>query len=205
MSEDITLGEIRQQIRDLSNNLTLKQKKFTEIYLVNGGNGTAAYMEAFGNKNAKSSSVGASKLIRRPEIQAYLDLCRTYSTDEVLNHLTVTQNRVLDEEANLAFIDVRKMFDVNGELLPPQYWPEEIARAAAGIDIDQKWDPETDKWKYRYKIKFNDKGRALGRLETVLGMNKMSELTDDQANMFKSFLESIDGKSRGVLPSEIDD
>jgi len=119
--------------------------------------------------------------------------------------MTVSKRRVLDEESKLAFLDFRKMFDVNGEILPPKYWPEEIARAAAGVDIDQKWDAVTGKWTYKYKIRFNDKGRALQRLETVLGMNKAPDLTDDTANLFKSFLTSIDGDSRGKLPAEMED
>lgn len=210
MSEDaprseLTISEIRRQIHDVAEKLTRKQKHFCDQLLVNGDNGTQAYMVAFDTSNAKTAGVGACKLRKKGEVLAYLDLCRQYTTDEVLNHLTVTKDRILDEEANLAFIDIRKMFDGNGEMLPPQYWPEELARAAASVEIDQKWDATNDKWQYKYKIKLNDKGRALGRLETVLGMNKMADLTDESSNMFKSFLESIDGKSRSILPSELEE
>lgn len=205
MSEERTLSEIRRQIEEVAAKLTTKQKRFCDQWLVNGENGTSAYMIAFGNENAKSASVGACKLLKKGAVRAYIDLCRSYTTDEVLNRLVVTKDRVLDEEANLAFIDIRKMFDVNGEMLPPQYWPEELARAAASVEIDQTWDKHNEKWKYKYKVKLNDKGRALQRLETVLGMNKIADLTDESSNMFKAFLESIDGSTRGRLPADIED
>jgi hypothetical protein len=132
-------------------------------------------------------------------------MCKTFTTTEALSHLTVTKERILDEESKLAFIDVRKMFDFEGEFLPPRLWPEEIARAISGFDVDQKWDAETGKWKYKYKIKLNDKGRALQRLETVLGMNKADQMHDEDRDLFKDFLTSIDGDSRGTLPSELEE
>ena len=200
-----TVAEIRKQVASLSDKLSLPRKRFCDAWLVNGGNATRAYLQVFKTNNAASASVGASRLMKRGDVRAYIDLMREYSTEEVLNNMTVTRDRILDEEAKLAFIDVRKMFDTEGEFLPPALWPEEIARSVSGLDVDQKWDVATGKWKYTYKIKLNDKGRALGRLETVMGMNKADGLQDDDKALFKSFLESVDGKTRGKLPSEVED
>jgi phage terminase small subunit len=182
-----------------------RHKAFADSYLVNGNNGTRAYLENFKTNKASSAGVGANKILKRPEVKAYIDLHKLYSTDEILNSMTVTKDRVLDEEAKLAFVDVRKMFDVDGEFLPPQYWPEEIARAVNGLDVIKRFDPVAGRDVVTYKIKLNDKGRALDRIEKILGMHKMGDLGDDTTNLFRSFLESIDGKSRGVLPSEMED
>jgi phage terminase small subunit len=200
-----TVAEIRKQVASLSNKLTLPRKRFCDAWLTNGGNATRAYLQVFTTNNAASASVGASRLMKRADVRAYIDLMREYSSEEILNHMSVTRERILDEEAKLAFIDVRKMFDTEGEFLPPTLWPEEIARSVSGLDVEQKWDTATEKWKYTYKIKLNDKGRALGRLETVMGMNKADGLQDDDRALFKDFLESVDGKTRGRLPSEFED
>jgi hypothetical protein len=200
-----TVNEIRAQVKELAAKLTLPRKRFCDTWLTNGQNGTQAYLFVFNTTNPSSAAVGASRLMQRPDVRAYIDLMRQYSSEEVLNHLTVTKQRILDEESKLAFIDVRRMFDTEGEFLPPAMWPEEIARAVSGLDIDQQWDTETGKWKYKYKIKLNDKGRALGRLETVMGMNKADGLQDDDKSLFESFLKAVDGNTRGKLPSEFDE
>jgi hypothetical protein len=200
-----TVNEIRLQVKELAAKLTLPRKRFCDTWLTNGQNATQAYLFVFNTKKPTSAAVGASRLMQRPDVRAYIDLMRQYSSEEVLNHLTVTKDRILDEESKLAFIDVRRMFDTEGEFLPPSLWPESIARAISGLDIDQTWDVTAERWKYRYKIRLNDKGRALGRLETVLGMNKADGLQDDDKSLFETFLKAVDGNSRGRLPSEFDD
>ena len=203
--ESLTSREMREQIERLARKLSTPRKRFCDLYVTNGQNGTQAYLSVFYTKKPSVAATGANKLLKVPAIRAYIDLVKTFSTDEVLDHLSVTKERILKEESKLAFIDVRKMFDVDGEFLPPKFWPEEIARAIAGVDVIQKWDVGTEKWMYTYKIKFNDKGRALGRLEAVLGMNKAAGLNDEDTNLFRGFLESIDGGSRGLLPSDLNE
>jgi phage terminase small subunit len=208
MKEDnvLTLQELRERIDATVASMSVPHKRFADEYMANGQNGTQAYMAIFKRiKNGKIASAAACRIMKRHDIRAYIELCKQFTTDELLTYMSVSKTRVLEEEAKLAFFDVRKMFDINGDILPPKYWPEDISRAASGIDIDQKWDEKNQCWQYRYKIKFNDKGRALQRLETVLGMNKAPDLTDDTANLFKSFLTSIDGDSRGKLPAEMED
>jgi hypothetical protein len=202
---NLTLKEIRQQIEDLALKMNPRHKAFADTYLVNGLNGTKAYLEHFKTDNPAAAGVGAYKVLNRPEVAAYVDLHKMYTTDEILNAMTVTKDRVLDEEAKLAFADVRKMFDKDGEFLPPRFWPEEIARSVSGLDVIKRFDPGTGKEIITYKIKLNDKGRALDRLEKILGMHKIGDLSDNTMDLFQNFLESIDGKSRGVLPSEMDE
>lgn len=203
METGLTLKETREAIERLASALTIPRKRFADLYLTNGQNGTQAYLAVFHTKKPSCAKVGAWKLLQRSDVRSYVDLCKQFTTQEALDFNSVSKERVLDEEAKLAFVDMRKMFDHDGEFIPPNLWPEEIARAVAGFDIIQKWDPENKKWQYKYKVKLLDKGRALGRLETVLGMNKSAEMNENDANLFKGFLESIDGKSRG-LPSEME-
>ena len=52
--------------------LTLKQMRFCEEYLKNGGNATEAYMTAYDSESKKSAMIDASRLMKREDIQEYL-------------------------------------------------------------------------------------------------------------------------------------
>jgi phage terminase small subunit len=200
-----TLDEIRAAINRAALELSVPHKRFADEWLANGHNGTRAYMKFWKRSSPKAAAISAHRLLNRADVKSYIDLCNQYTTDELLDHMSVTKERILSEESKLAFIDIRKMFDINGNFLPPQFWPEEIARAAAGVDIDQRWDTDAQRWRYKYKIRLNDKGRALQRLETVLGMNKAPEMSDKDTELIKGFFNQIDGDTRGKLPVELEE
>jgi hypothetical protein len=83
--------------------------------------------------------------------------------------------RILDEEALLAFSDVRALFEPNSwELVPPSDLPDEVAKAVSSIQIVRKviprgkdQDPEIET---TYKYTFWPKGQALERLSKHLGL-----------------------------------
>ena len=52
--------------------LTLKQMRFCEEYLKNGGNATEAYMTAYDSESKKSAVIDASRLMKREDIQEHL-------------------------------------------------------------------------------------------------------------------------------------
>lgn len=54
-------------------NLTEKQRKFAENYYATG-NGTQAYINAYKNNSSRlTAGIEASKMLKRPDIRAYLD------------------------------------------------------------------------------------------------------------------------------------
>lgn len=52
--------------------LTPKQMAFCEEYTRNGGNGTQAYLTAYDSNSKGTAVVEASRLLDKPDIQAYL-------------------------------------------------------------------------------------------------------------------------------------
>lgn len=52
--------------------LTPKQMAFCEAYLKNGGNGTQAYLTAYDSNSPKTAAIEASRMLDKPDIQAYL-------------------------------------------------------------------------------------------------------------------------------------
>lgn len=52
--------------------LTVKQMNFCEEYIKNGGNGTQAYLTAYDSNSKTTAAIEASRMLDKPDIQAYL-------------------------------------------------------------------------------------------------------------------------------------
>jgi hypothetical protein len=75
------------------------------------------------------------------------------------------KERVLSELRAIALIDIRELFDDEGNLLPVSEWPEQTARAVAGVDTMISNDGDVTK-----KIKLIDKTKSLEMLMKNLAM-----------------------------------
>ncbi len=102
--------------------------------------------------------------------------------------------RVLDEEARLAFSDIRTLFDENWNLLPPNNLPPEIAAAISSIKITSRLipqgrdEPPIEMVTYDYSLW--DKGRALERLSRHLGLYEQdNKQRSDQRPQINLYLE----------------
>jgi phage terminase small subunit len=151
--------------------LTEKQQRFADEYLIDL-NATAAYKRAGYAADGNSAEVSASKLLRNPKVAAYIAARQKKLQDK----LEITQERVLQEYAKLAFLDPRKFYDENGNLIPVHQLPADVAAALAGMEIvtartgkDAEGNPEYEDVK---KIKFIDKKGALDSLSRTLGLFK---------------------------------
>ena len=52
--------------------ITVKQRKFCEEYITNGGNATQAYLAAYDSNSPTSAQIEASRLLDKEHIQGYL-------------------------------------------------------------------------------------------------------------------------------------
>jgi phage terminase small subunit len=75
----------------------------------------------------------------------------------------VTHDRVIQELARIAFLDVRRMFDSHGRLLPLTNLANDVASAVTHITMDPSGT---------VRIRLGDKIQALGLLARHLGMFK---------------------------------
>lgn len=80
--------------------------------------------------------------------------------------------RLLHEITNISFVDIRKIFNDDHSLKPPHEWPDDVAAAIAGLDVEETFDYE-DKKKVQTgwikKVKLNDKLKAIEMLGRDLG------------------------------------
>ena len=148
----------------------------------------------------------------KSNIKAYIKDFQAAADVEVYEKLKISKERILQEEACIAFFDPIDLFDKDGYLLKLHDMPEHARRALArmevlekgALNVDTAKDGDRIHWRdIIHKINFQDKGAALNRLEKVFGMQK--DVHEVGTEGLRELLAEIDGQSRGLLPSERDE
>ncbi len=91
-----------------------RQKRFCEEYIACKFNGTQAAINAgYSEKTARSI---AAENLTKPDIQIFLS--KLIESDKEKVGIDISKQRTLLEIGRLAFVDVRKMYGTDGQLLP---------------------------------------------------------------------------------------
>lgn len=144
-------------------NLTPKQIRFCEEYLIDLNGTQAAIRAGYSKKTANEQS---ARMLANVSIQEYVQELKTKRSERT----EITQDMVLKEYARIAFLDPRKLFDENDNLIPLTKLDEDTARAIAGIDHTTVYDKKTKLEETTKKIKLTDKKGALDSVARHLGM-----------------------------------
>lgn len=144
--------------------LSEKHKAFCKEYLIDL-NATQAAIRA-GYSPVSANTFGTA-LIKQQRIIDHLKELM----DERSKRVEIKQDRVIIEIARLAFNDPRKAFDADGNLLPIQAWPDEVAAAIASIKVLETKNDEGTVSQTK-EIKFWDKSKNLDLAARHLGMLK---------------------------------
>jgi len=146
--------------------LTAKQEKFCNEYLINLNATQAAIRAGYSEKTA--AVIGAENLIK-PNIANFIQ----ERQKELQEETGITQKRVLEEYAKIAFSDIRQMFDGNNMLLSLKDVPDDIAACLSSVEVDQLWGASMDS-KVQIgetkKVKVWNKINALDSLARHFGM-----------------------------------
>lgn len=143
--------------------LTAKQERFVSEYLVDLNATQAAIRAGYSEKTARS--IGVENLTK-PDIQTEIQK----ALDERAKRVEITQDRVLQEYARLAFFDPRKLFDDEGNPKHITELDDDTAAALAGLDVVKEVDPDSGDVTYTKKYKLTNKLGALDSLGKHLGM-----------------------------------
>jgi len=141
---------------DMPPKLTDKQKLFCEEYLVDLNATQAARRAGYSEKTAYSQG---QRLLKNVEAQKLVQSKMGDRSDRT----QITQDRVLDEIAAIAFGDIRKLFNEDGTLKPITDLDDDAAKIIAGFDINTVIGDEFGGIKTT-KVKTNDKLRSLEML-----------------------------------------
>ncbi|HEX4843174.1 MAG TPA: terminase small subunit [Limnobacter sp.] len=202
---------------DERNMLSEVHEKFAQL-LAAGYGQTEAYREVFKRNNKPEvARVEAHRLAKRPEIRARVIELRTAAQEKAKNEFAIDRVAILRELFALATVDLRKAYDDNGALLPPKEWPEELARAIAGVETMEEFDRVGDERVfvgYTRKIKLFDKGKALDMAMRHLGeydkdnqqkTNPLNELANAILGNVVKPGQGANLARGGLMPAESDD
>jgi phage terminase small subunit len=165
---DNKIHKLESEANQLRKYLTPNQALFCSEYLKDR-NATKAYLVAYPNcKSENAAAVEGHRLLRNPKVHKYLE----NELQIVRLRNSIATDNILREEALICFFDIRKLFDEEGKLIPPNLLPEEVSRIISHLEIKERPVKEGDEWitETTYKYRFADKGAALGRMERHLGM-----------------------------------
>ena len=138
----------------------MKQLAFVAQYCIDRNATQAAIHAGYAPKNAR---ITASQLLTKPNIQAELNK----KLNVIAKRNDITVDRIVQELTRIGTVDIRDAFDENGNLKPIKEIPEDVARAIAGIEVDDLFEGsgrEKEKIGYTRKIRLTDKVRALETL-----------------------------------------
>ena len=146
----------------MSRGLTDKQSRFVEEYLIDL-NATQAAIRA--GYSAKTAEWIGPQLLGKAHVAEAVRAGRASLSKRV----EITQERVLQEYARIAFFDPRKVFDSTGAPRPIHELDDDTAAAIVGLEVVQVGNAEVgvgDVLKY----KMADKKGALDSVARHLGM-----------------------------------
>ena len=177
--------------------LTLKRRRFALEYLVDGNGGAAAFRAGFSKKGCRAR---ASKLLQDPDIKALIER----ETEKVLRQTRITAERVLEELAEIAYINPGDFIDFSaagGPVIDLSMLPKGATKAISEIQQEtvfiKQGKGRTPKEVRRTKVKMHDKRAALVDLGRHLKLfTDKTELSAD--GDLANLLRAVDGKSRGL-------
>ena len=131
-------------------------------------------------------------LLKKPDVKARIK----YLTAIQLTELDVTRERVLREQARIAFADPGQMLDEDGDLLPLHEMPEDIRRAISGMDYELVRDKNGNIDGKTIKPRMHSKSKALNDLMRNLGLfEKDNRQQSGGVNDFIDELRAIAAKN----------
>jgi phage terminase small subunit len=152
--------------------LTDRQRRFVDEYLIDLNATQAAIRAGYSKKTANEQ--GARLLAN---VSVMLVVQEAMKAREHRTH--ITQDRVLQELARIAFFDIRKLYNADGTLKRPDQLDDDAAAVLAGVDVIEQVRYEADEEGelkptpvLTKKAKVFDKGTALTLAMRHLGMLK---------------------------------
>lgn len=139
-----------------------KQRRFVNEYLIDLNATQAAIRAGYSQKTAYSHG---ERLLKNVEIRKLVG----ERMGDREQRTEITQDRVLQELAKLAFFDVRKIFNPDGTLKQIVELDDDTAAAVAGMDVIELSD-DNEKSQRLKKIKLSDKRAALELIGRHLGI-----------------------------------
>ena len=173
--------------------LTGKQALFVSEYLRDFNASKAALRAGF-----KREEYGR-QMLTKSHVARAIEECK----GKLLSKVDISAERALRELARLAFSDVRKLYDDQGNLIPIHQLDDDAAATIASVEVVTVAAGDGESVVNTRKIKTWDKTANLQNMLKHFGM--LIDRSESRVNIsFLDVLNNIDGKTRG-LPSQEED
>lgn len=137
--------------------MNVKRQRFVDEFLI-FRNATQAAIKA--GYSPKSAAITGHRLLSDAKISVEIER----RTRDQAERLGATAERVLQELARLAFMDIGALYGAGGKLLPVTDMPEDARRALIGVETEELfegYDEDRAQVGFAHKVKLADKVRAL--------------------------------------------
>lgn len=155
------MPKVKRQLT--SSGLTPKQQRFVDCFCI-CLNGTQTIIDAKFTKDRKLAASMAMHYLNDDAVSAEIRRRLDSSTAKAM----LTVERIDQEIARLAFVDIRLLYDDKGVLRPMSEWPDDVAAAVGNIEVLDRIG-KTGRPRI-HKIKVWDKVSALTLAAKRLGM-----------------------------------
>jgi phage terminase small subunit len=162
--------------------LNEKQIRFCEEYIIDLNATQAAIRAGYSEKTARNI---ATALLSKVHIQAHLQKIRR----RIEGKLHISQERVLQEYARIAFSDIRKLYNDSNALLSIQDLDDDAAAAIAGVEVFEEFSGKGENKIHignTVKLKMWDKKGALDSICKVMGYNAPDKMEHSGAVTIES-------------------
>ncbi|MGX0136321.1 terminase small subunit [Cupriavidus metallidurans] len=170
--------------------LNARRAAFAREYVIDYNATQAAIRAGYSENTAQEQ---ASRLMTNAEVQAAI----AKEQKKRVARTEITQDRVLQEVARLAFLDIRKALNPDGTLKNIMELDDDTAAAIAGLEIFEEFTGKGEERTfvgYTKKIKLADKKGVLELLMRHMGMlNDKLKLQGDAKNPLVLLLEQLQG------------
>lgn len=149
-----------------ASNLTEKQKRFCEEYLIDFNQGAAYVRAGYAVKNANTARSAASRLLTNVNIQTYLQEVRSRAAQKT----GITPERVLEEISRVALSNITQVCEFDNEdvtLNRSKNLPDDVTAAIQSVSISEVMTEAGPNKKK--SVKMHDKMKALVALSDFFG------------------------------------
>lgn len=204
---------------DATQALNPMEERFCHEYLsVTPNNITEAYRRAGYTCSGSAARAAASRLFKRPSIQAAIKAMRAADARKY----EITRERVLNEYAKLAFTDPRNFFREDGSLKHPTELDDMTAGALTQFEVEEEYigdepdqeleaQPNGGALKRQHaktlaigrtaKIKWSEKRAALDAITRIMGYDKEQNPAGTAENPFHMIVRDLQGRSSALTPT----
>ena len=168
--------------------ITNQQARFVEYY-VQSLNATQAAIKA--GYSAKTAHVLGYQLLQNPLVSAAI----SQVSEKRSQNIGLTTERLLQEAMRLAFFDIRKLVDGDGNPIPIQQLDDDTAAAIQGLELatEKSRDDDGNVTVVR-KYKIADKNSAIERLFKHKGLFKADNDQSNPGNAMAQMLAELSAR-----------